>query len=154
MHAMNRTRVAGSMVMISLVLAATLSRAADPPPDAQERKELAGVWKGFAVDGKGEKPDQGPVKLELSISEQAIHGIEFKGETRIDHGEGAFTLDLAAMPRQLDGTKTNERGRKEAWLGIYKREGDTLYWCVGRRERPETFETFKGQFLLILKRGK
>jgi uncharacterized protein (TIGR03067 family) len=122
--------------------------------DAAARKNLVGTWRGFAVDGKGEKPDQGPVKLELTISAEKIKGIEFKGENPIDHGEGTFTLDLAADPRQLDGTKTNERGRKETWLGIYKLDGDTLHWCVGRRERPESFETVKGQFLLILKREK
>jgi hypothetical protein len=35
--------------------------------DAAQRKQLAGTWKGFAVEGKGEKPDTGPVKLELVI---------------------------------------------------------------------------------------
>jgi uncharacterized protein (TIGR03067 family) len=146
-------------VWIGLVVIAAAAQAAElaaefDADDTQERKDLAGVWRGFTVEGKGEKPDQGPYKLELTFTDKAIHGIEFKGETPVDHGAGAFVLDLAAMPRQLDGVKTNERGRKESWLGIYKREGDTLFWCVGRRERPETFETVKGQFLLILKRGK
>jgi uncharacterized protein (TIGR03067 family) len=122
--------------------------------DAAARKALAGVWRGFAVEGKGEKPDQGPVKLELTISDKGIKGIEFKGDDPIDHGEGAFTLDLATNPQQLDGTKTNERGRKDAWLGIYQLEKDKLYWCVAKRERPEKFETVKGQFLLILKRAE
>jgi uncharacterized protein (TIGR03067 family) len=140
----------------SLLLTLSAIVAADEKSDADAaaRKSLTGVWRGFAVDGKGEKPDQGPVKLELTISEKTIKGIEFKGETPVDHGEGAFTLDLAADPQQLDGTKTNERGRKDTWLGIYKLEKDTLYWCVAKRERPETFATVKGQFLMILKRAE
>lgn len=122
------------------------------PAEIQLRKDLAGVWNGFAVEGKGEKPDQGPAKLKLTFSEQTIHGIEYKGETPVDHGAGEYLLDLKAAPLQLDGVKTNTRGRKDTWLGIYKLEGDKLYWCVAKRERPETFETVKGQFLMILKR--
>lgn len=119
-----------------------------------ERARFVGVWKGFAVDGKGETPDRGPVKLELTITERRIHGIEIRGDERIDHGEGEFTLNLDAEPHHLDGTQTNERGREKTYLGIYSLDGDTLRWCVSpRKERPTTFETVKGQFLLILKRA-
>ena len=31
------------------------------------RKKLAGAWRGFAVEGTGERPDRGPVKLEVSL---------------------------------------------------------------------------------------
>lgn len=120
--------------------------------EIQLRKDLAGVWNGFAVEGKGEKPDQGPAKLKLTFSEKTIQGIEYKGATPVDQGEGEYLLDLKTDPQQLDGVKTNTRGRKDIWLGIYKLEGDKLYWCVAKRERPETFETVKGQFLMILKR--
>jgi uncharacterized protein (TIGR03067 family) len=134
--------------------------AAEPPAaepstaEAQERRGLAGIWRGFAVDGRGEKPDQGPVKLELTFSERTIKGVEFKGSEPVDHGEGDYLLDLAAEPRRLDGNKSTLSGRKDAWLGIYKMEGDKLYWCVAKRERPTSFETVKGQFLMILNRDK
>jgi uncharacterized protein (TIGR03067 family) len=119
------------------------------------RKQLIGVWKGFAVEGKGERPDRGPVKLELKITESAINGIESKGQGTIDHGEGAYTLDLTQTPACLDATKTNARGRKEEYLGIYSLEGDTLKWCVTRqKQRPTQFETANRAFLLILKRQK
>jgi hypothetical protein len=62
-------------------------------------------------------------------------------------GEGA--------PGRLDAAQANERGRKRAYVGIYTLEGDTLKWCVSpQKTRPETFETKKGQFLLILKRDR
>jgi uncharacterized protein (TIGR03067 family) len=142
-------------VVIAVVMAIWEVSAAEPPlsDEAQARKNLNGAWRGFAVEGKGEKPDQGPVKLEITISDETIQGIEIKGAESIDHGEGVYVLDLKASPRHLDGTKTNPRGRKETWIGIYKLEQNTLYWCVARRERPKTFETVKGQFLMILKRG-
>jgi uncharacterized protein (TIGR03067 family) len=122
--------------------------------DAQQRKLLSGTWQGYAVAGKGENPDTGPVKLELVITEKSIHGVSFQNDERVDQGEGEYTLNLSAAPRTLDGAKLRLNGRKDEWLGIYTLEGDTLKWCVGRRERPTTFETVKGQFLLILKREK
>ncbi len=123
------------------------------PEDAAARKQLVGLWKGFAVEGKGERPDRGPVKLEVTISETAIKGLELMGEGIINHGEGTHTFNLKESPRWLDATKTNECGRKEEYLGIYSLEGDTLKWCVSRgKQRPTQFETVKGSFLVILKR--
>lgn len=124
-----------------------------PTEDAAVRKQLVGLWKGFAVEGRGERPDRGPVKLEITITETVIKGIEIKGEGIINHGEGTHTFNLKESPRWLDATKTNERGRKEEYLGIYSLEDDTLKWCVTRgKQRPTQFETVKGSFLVILKR--
>ncbi|MBC8869390.1 MAG: PQQ-binding-like beta-propeller repeat protein [Planctomycetes bacterium] len=123
--------------------------------EAAERARFVGVWKGFTVERKGENPDRGPVKLELTITEQTMRGIQIRGNERIDHGEGEYTLGLASTPCQLDAAKTNERGRKQAYVGIYELEGDTLKWCVSpQKVRPKTFETIKGQFLLILRKDK
>jgi uncharacterized protein (TIGR03067 family) len=123
------------------------------PDEAAARKQLVGLWKGFAVEGRGERPDRGPVKLEVTITETAIKGIEWKGEGTINHGEGQHVFNLKEKPAWLDATKTNERGRKEEYLGIYALEGDTLKWCVSRgKQRPTQFETVKGSFLVILKR--
>ena len=123
------------------------------PDDAIARMQLVGRWVGFAVEGRGERPDRGPVKLEVTITETAIKGIEVKGGDTLNHGEGAHTFNLKESPRWLDATKTNERGRKEEYLGIYLIEGDTLKWCVTRgKQRPTEFLTAKGSFLVILKR--
>jgi uncharacterized protein (TIGR03067 family) len=140
------------VLFVQLHLHAGEAAAAD---EARERARLAGVWKGFAVEGTGENPDRGPVKLELTFTEKTIHGIQIKKNGRMDHGTGNFYLDLNANPRQLDGKQVNERGRARAYIGIYTLEGDTLKWCVSpRKVRPTTFETKKGQFLLILKRAE
>jgi uncharacterized protein (TIGR03067 family) len=136
------------------VFAAEPSTTEPSAAEAKERVGLTGIWRGYAVDGRGEKPDQGPVKLELTFSERTIKGIEFKGDEPVDHGEGDYLLDLAAEPRRLDGSKSTLSGRKDVWMGIYKVEGDKLYWCVAKRERPTSFETVKGQFLMILNRDK
>ncbi|MEQ8785745.1 MAG: TIGR03067 domain-containing protein [Pirellulaceae bacterium] len=140
-------------VLLLVVVMAAPARSAETD-EAGQRKLLAGDWRGFAVEGKGENPDAGAVKLELTITDKTIHGVTFQGGQRVDQGEGKYALDLAAAPAALDGSKLRLNGRQETWLGIYTLEGDTLKWCVGRRERPTEFETVKGQFLLILRRAK
>lgn len=138
------------LIPLLFALAVCCVWAADSPT---ERQRLIGTWKGFAVEGHGENPDRGPVKLELRIAEKTMKGLEFKGKNVVDHGEGEFALDLKQSPKHLDAWKANERGRKQNYVGIYTLEGDTLKWCVSpQKARPETFETKKGQFLLILKR--
>lgn len=144
-------------LVLPALLVAVPANAADAPPKPDEaalRKKLVGVWKGFTVNGKGENPNAGPVKLELTITETTIHGLEIKtGGDNVDHGKGEFTFDLTQNPQQLDASQTNERGRKRAYVGIYTLDGDTLKWCVSpQKTRPSTFETSKGQFLLILRR--
>lgn len=128
---------------------------AEEDAEAKARRELVGTWKGFVVEGKGENPDRGPVQLELTISERTIKGLELKGGKVVDHGEGSHSLDLAKSPRHLDAAKTNERGRKQEYVGIYSIEGDTLKWCVSpRKTRPSEFQTGDGGYLLILKRER
>lgn len=122
-------------------------------PDKAARDKLVGVWSGFAVEGKGENPNRGPVKLELTITKDLIKARQFKDQKTLDLGEGTFEIRLDKAPNQLDGNKKLDNpDRKEIWLGIYQLEGDTLKWCVGRKTRPTEFETTKGAFLLILKR--
>lgn len=152
-----RTQVLAAVLLVGLlsVAAALPAAEAGPADEAAERAKFVGLWKGYTVEGKGENPDRGPVKLEITITEKTMHGIQIKEGGNIDHGVGEFTLDLSANPRQLDAAKTNPRGRKQAYIGIYTLEGDTLKWCVTpQKERPQTFETKKGQFLVILKRVK
>jgi uncharacterized protein (TIGR03067 family) len=146
--------IAAAIAAIVLIAAIHL-HAGQPakPTEAGERARFVGLWKGFTVEGAGERPDRGPVQLELIITERTIHGIQIKGDEREDHGQGQYTLELGENPRQLDASQTNERGRVRAYVGIYELEGDTLKWCVSpQKVRPTTFETRKGQFLLILKR--
>ena len=117
------------------------------------REKLIGVWNGYAVEGKGENPDRGPVKLELTITKELIKAKQFKGKEVLDLGEGTFEIRPDMSPDHLDGDKKLDNpNRKEIWLGIYQLEGDTLKWCVGRKTRPTEFETKQGAFLLILKR--
>ncbi len=123
--------------------------------DKSAREKLAGVWAGFAVEGKGETPDRGAVKLELIISKDLIKAKQFKGKDSFDLGEGTYEILQSKSPNHLDGKKKLDNpNRKDIWLGIYHLDGDTLKWCVGKKARPTEFETKQGSFLLILKRIK
>ena len=142
------------LVIANAALGFTFSLPAADRDERQERSRLCGVWLGFAVEGKGETPDRGPVKVELTITPEVIKGRQFQGREVIDHGEGTYQLDLSKTPHALDGTKLRAGRNKDIWLGIYSLEGDTLKWCVRKKDRPSEFETKDKAFLLILKRQK
>ena len=148
-------RMIMNVMKVALTFLAATSLPGAEANEPTERQKFVGVWKGFAVEGRGENPDRGPVKLELRITEKTMKGLEFKGANVVDHGEGEFALDLSQNPKHLDAWKTNERGRKQSYVGIYTLEGDTLKWCVSpRKTRPAEFRTGDGGFLLILRRQK
>ena len=122
-------------------------------PGQAARKKLVGVWTGYAVEGKGETPNRGPVHFEITISTELIKAKQFKGKDTLDLGEGTYEIVPDKSPNHLDGRKKLDNpNRKEIWLGIYELNGDTLKWCVSRKTRPTEFETKQGAFLLILKR--
>jgi uncharacterized protein (TIGR03067 family) len=120
---------------------------------AKERKRFEGTWEGYVVEGKGERPDRGPVKLKLVISEEGIAATQ---EKEGDLGVGSFEFDLSASPHTIDATRTAAPGKGQKYLGIYELTDDTLTWCTGnpRKDRPAEFITKAGggQFLMILKR--
>ncbi len=146
-----KDRLRTEFVVLALLLQCSSVKAASNFQQSV-RTQLSGVWVGFAVEGKGENPDRGPVNVELTITPEVIQGRELRGDKVIDHGEGSYQIDPAVIPPLLDATRNG--ARRESWLGIFSLEGDTLKWCVGRRQRPSEFETKKGAFLLILKRQK
>jgi uncharacterized protein (TIGR03067 family) len=145
------SRLLGLMVM-PVVLSCSILVAQEPDT---ARAKLVGTWIGYAVKGKGERPEQMGVKVELKITKDTIQGFGFKGKDKPDLGTGTFTLKLDATPHHLDGDKKIDNPkRKEVWLGIYELDGDNLRWCVGRKKRPTEFDGKDDAFLLILKRQK
>lgn len=113
------------------------------------RSKLVGTWVGYAVKGKGENPERMGIKIELVITKETISGFGYKGGERVDYGVGSYQI----KPGQLDGDKKLPNpNRKEFWQGIYELNGDSLRWCVGRKNRPTEFDGKDDAFLLILKR--
>jgi uncharacterized protein (TIGR03067 family) len=123
-----------------------------------EMKRLAGTWEGYAVEGRGERPDRGPVHLRLIIDGDKISAVDLGSpDKNKDMGKGAYKLDPGQELKQIDATGIVLPGKREkTYPGIYELDGDTLKWCVDNRakERPAEFRTIGGKYLLILKRQK
>jgi len=133
------------------ILAGLFLATAAENADLAERKKLVGVWKGYAVEGTGEKP-VGPVKLTVTITMEEISAVQ---DDKQDLGAGTYKLDLSANPKRLDGTCARGQVPKGKYLGIYKLEGDVFKWCTAMprtQEPPKEFRTGKGVYLMILKR--
>jgi len=130
----------------------TLAFAADTQPAT--RPALDGVWRGFTVEGKGERPDRGPVQLELTIKGDHITARRLDGNKE-GLGEGDYRI-TPGQPATMDATEVRARGRARTYLGILSQEGDTLRWCVAtpNNPRPTEFETKRPNFLLVLRRQK
>jgi uncharacterized protein (TIGR03067 family) len=130
---------------LALGLVIGTAAVADPP-------RLDGVWRGYVVNGQGERPDQGPIRLELTIKGDVIVARNLNPGADPSLGEGTYRL--GATGKTIDATRTSSPGKGQTYAGIYEVTDDTLRWCTGTpgKDRPEEFATRKGQFLLILKR--
>ena len=122
--------------------------------EAAERQKLIGTWKGFVVNGRGQRVDTGIAKLaEMVITEKTIRA---KDDT-VSFGEGTYKLDLTQTPRRLDPTGTTGDLKGYQFTGIYELDGDTLKWCVANpgKMRPAEYKTVAAvQFYMVLKRVK
>lgn len=144
------------MYMRRLILALGVGAFASPLTAAEpdDVKKLVGVWRGFVVEGRGDRPNQQRLRIELTIKGDMITGRQDGGK---DLGEGTFTLKWSKDGRHLDATRTRNPGRGQTYRGIYTLDGDTLKWCVSNppgRDRPAELVSRTGQFLMILRREK
>src|SRR5690242_11212973 len=90
-----RTAFAFCLLFGSMALAQEPRR-----PDARaELKKLEGVWEGFAVEGKGERPNQGPLNIRLTIKGDKMTGFDIRGNKEM--GSGTFKLDLSNPVKQM-----------------------------------------------------
>jgi uncharacterized protein (TIGR03067 family) len=142
----------GGVAVVSAVLL-VLSAAAEDP-SVRERAKLQGTWEGWVVNGKGENPNSGPVKLaEVVITADRIRARQGDGK---DLGEGSYRMDPTQTPKVLDSTGVAGEVRGMSFRGIYALEGETLWWCSSNpgKPRPTEFRTrpSDGQFLMVLKR--
>lgn len=141
-------------MMSFTIVALGAPKKGDQGPDAKTAPSLDGVWRGFVVDGKGERPDRGQTHLELTIQGDRITA------RRLDGGALPITQGIYRMlPGKIslmDATEMRDRAKGKVFQGICRLETDMLAWCVSTpgARRPRTFETRGSQFLLILNRQK
>lgn len=116
---------------------------------------LAGAWRGWVVDGRGENPDSGHMQMELRVEGNRMFGREI-GTQRAPQGlgDGEFTIAGSGDSGTLDAVATTGQHAGREYPGIFRLEGDTLRWCVNNRNgsRPSEYETGRGNYYLILRR--
>ena len=140
-------------MLVRFVMAICVTVAQDGEPTDADLRALQGVWRGWVVEGKGEKPDAGPVQLQIVVKKDTIVATRLGGKEE-SLGEGTFRLTIAGAEKRIDATRSVAPAKGRTHLGIYDLDKDTLKWCVANpnQERPTEMLTRRGQFLLILKR--
>jgi uncharacterized protein (TIGR03067 family) len=129
----------------------------EKPKDVDKAKDadkLLGTWHGYVVTGRGEDPNNGPLKLELVITSDKIAAKDLRSDESL--GEGPYKLAADKTPKELDATGKVKERRSTTYLGIYSLDGDTLKWCVenGGKDRPTELATRRSKYLMILQRQK
>jgi uncharacterized protein (TIGR03067 family) len=114
-----------------------------------------GLWRGHIVDGRGQNPNSG-TPIELLISGNRIAGRELHGQadSTPNLGIGTFVMTGSTKSGFFDAQYTDGPQAGQICLGIFRMEGDTLYWCASNRAgyRPDEFATGSGCWLMILRR--
>src|SRR5437899_736948 len=130
-----------------LFLSCLVTAAAEDDPIKKDLAKLQGFWKVTAAIAEGAK---------APAEEQAKMAVTFTGEDlSLPNGVVKVKLDPSQKPPAIDLIHNN---KKEAALGIYEFDGQTLKLCWSKpgTARPKAFESAKGSgtFYLELQRGK
>jgi uncharacterized protein (TIGR03067 family) len=146
------------LALAALAVAATAVAAADEKADEKDDankkdlKALQGTWKVEKAVRGGEEAPAGEIEKGKFVFEGNKFIID---EGRPKKETATFTLDATQKPKAIDLTFGMV---KEAVLGIYEVDGDTLKICFGGpgKDRPKKMESEKGSGLLlvVLKRQK
>jgi uncharacterized protein (TIGR03067 family) len=117
-------------------------------------KALQGAWIGERFtegDGKGGARGE---KVEFVFKNGVLAGRKGNGSLI---GEASYALGEGG--KALDATGASGGYRGKVYTGLFKLEGDTLFWCVNGtagkdRPRPTSFNADAGRahYLIVLKR--
>lgn len=150
---MTRTLPAVVLILSMNALATNEATALQTSKGKKDTASLDGTWEGFVVEGKGERPNAGPLNLRLTIKGTKMTGYDIRGKR--DLGEGTFQVNRDRKQLDVTGDVVGA-GRNRSYMGIYELDGDTLKWAVSNfqiRNRPaELVSRTPGQYLMVLKK--
>lgn len=112
---------------------------ADEKSDA-EFKALTGKWEIVKSELGGADITEHLKEMKFEIK----GGGKYVAELGKEKDEGAFTIDLAKKPKEMDIKSTGGPNKGKLIKAIYKLDGDELVICYelgGDGERPTKFET-------------
>lgn len=118
-----------------------------------EQAKLNGLWEITAMEANGERvPSE-----DVSGITVRIDGGKYTINKSGERDEGAFTIDAAKTPKQMDIRPETGEGAGTKIPAIYEWNGDALRICYateGGSDRPKTFSTasYSGQVLVTYKR--
>ncbi|HEY5314027.1 MAG TPA: EF-hand domain-containing protein [Pirellulales bacterium] len=147
-------------------LEAVAAATADIVQAVRAMPSLNGLWRGWIVEGRGENPNAGMLHMELAITGNRIAGREVKpleGDAPLavrganatpDLGIGTFVTTRNGRGGFFDAMYLSGPHSGQTCLGLYRLEGDVLYWCATNRsgQRPDIFSSGNGCYLMILHR--
>jgi uncharacterized protein (TIGR03067 family) len=118
-----------------------------------EQAKLNGLWEVAAMEASGERVPGD----ELSGITVKINDGKYTISKRGDRDEGAFTIDAARTPKQMDIRPETGKGAGLRIPAIYEWNGEALRICYATEEgsdRPKAFSTaaYSGQILVTYKR--
>ena len=111
------------------------------PTNATLQNRLAGTWRGWVVDGRGENPNAGHMEMELRVEGNRMFGREV-GSNRAPEGlgDGTFVVTGTGNSGILDAVQTAGQHAGREYPGIFEIDGDTLKWCVNNRNGSRSEE--------------
>jgi uncharacterized protein (TIGR03067 family) len=141
---MSKSRVRFAMKRMIVAVAVLGGVAADEPKTdvKAEVRKLQGVWRPESVTVYGKK--QEGIDLEtfsgMTLTIDGRKGIlKAADDTTISVYE--MTFDASKDPKTFDGKEIEGLDVGGTSKGIWKVDGDTLFWCFSNKDRPKGFES-------------
>jgi uncharacterized protein (TIGR03067 family) len=132
----------------ALALGLAVPLAADDKKNEADLKAMVGKWTIEKAELGGQDARELLKGLTLTIGEAGKYSVVF-GEEK---DEGAFTVDAAKTPKEMDIKPTGGPNKGKTVKAIYKQDGDSATICYDLKgeARPEKFESKAGTGVLLV----
>jgi uncharacterized protein (TIGR03067 family) len=141
---MSKSRVRLTVRRMIVAVAVLGGVAADEPKTdvKAEVRKLQGVWRPQSVTANGK--EQEGIGLEtfrgMTLTIDGKKGI-LKAAADATISIYEMTFDASKDPKTFDGKEVEGLDVGGTIKGVWKVDGDTLFWCFSNKERPKGFES-------------
>ena len=138
-----------ALLIPAFAFAICLGTAAAEDKAAADLKALVGKWDIVKAELAGKDITEHLKSMKFEITE----GGKYTADLGEEKDVGAFTVDPAKKPKEMDIKGNGGPNKDKLIKAIYKLDGDTLTVCYelgGGDKRPEKFETKPDTKLLVI----